>query len=289
MTRSPDKPDNFALIIGAMKSGTTSLFEILTQHPEVSGARTKEPDFFSNAGTYELGWDWYRDLWKWKDGHVVALEASASYTKAPLWSGVPERIAAMPNARFRFIYMVRHPITRISSQVRHALYEGWGKSLDEGMSDDLLHFTRYAMQADQYMAVFPSTSLLVVTLEEFSQAPEQVLRRICTFLGIDPEYEFASVSRRYNKGDLYGVAPLWRRLARASFLRAIADRVLPRSVRHRIRDAVTGVAPASGSIGRYELDADERERVLEALAPDLRRLRDVYGVDVEGHWGIALD
>ena len=39
-------PDNFSIIIGAMKSGTTSLFEVLAQHPEICGAKKKEIDYF---------------------------------------------------------------------------------------------------------------------------------------------------------------------------------------------------------------------------------------------------
>ena len=41
---------NFALIIGAMRCGTTSLFSYLSQHPEVAPSTPKEPDFFANDG-----------------------------------------------------------------------------------------------------------------------------------------------------------------------------------------------------------------------------------------------
>jgi hypothetical protein len=37
----------FALIIGSMKSGTTSLFRYLAEHPELSPSTPKEPNFFS--------------------------------------------------------------------------------------------------------------------------------------------------------------------------------------------------------------------------------------------------
>ena len=46
--RDVPRPWNFAIIIGAMKSGTTSLFDLLSQHPEVAGSRSKEPDFFGS-------------------------------------------------------------------------------------------------------------------------------------------------------------------------------------------------------------------------------------------------
>ena len=52
---SNDKPNNFVFIIGAMKSGTTSLFDILSQHPQVCPSKTKEPDYFtkdSNENTH---------------------------------------------------------------------------------------------------------------------------------------------------------------------------------------------------------------------------------------------
>ena len=40
--------NNFALIIGTMKGGTTSLFAYLAEHPQISPCRQKEPRFFSN-------------------------------------------------------------------------------------------------------------------------------------------------------------------------------------------------------------------------------------------------
>ena len=53
------RPSNFALIIGAMKSGTTSLFHLLAQHPEIAAASVKEPNYFSSDDVYSKGWDWY--------------------------------------------------------------------------------------------------------------------------------------------------------------------------------------------------------------------------------------
>lgn len=293
MTANGPAADRHALIIGAMKSGTTSLFEILAQHPEIAAARIKEPDFFSDPAVFEQGWDWYRGLWDRTHPSQVALEASVSYTKAPIWPDVPERIASMPNADLRFIYMIRHPITRISSQVRHSIFEGWGASLDEGIPEDAIEFTRYAAQLDRYLEHFPRSSFLVVTLEEFSTTPNDVLRRICSFLEIDPDFAFAEVERRYNKGDLYGVSGFWSSLLHLKPLRSLAETLLPRSVRHSLRDMVAGLGRSSGpatesTAPRYELNDVEQAEVLSALAPDLLRLRDEYGVDAVAHWDIDV-
>ena len=41
------KPNNFLMLIGSMKCGTTYLFDLLKQHPKTLGSLEKEPSFFS--------------------------------------------------------------------------------------------------------------------------------------------------------------------------------------------------------------------------------------------------
>ena len=55
------------LIIGPQKTGTTALYSFLKLHPSVESNKNspstfEEPQFFSNAANYELGIDWYMDL-----------------------------------------------------------------------------------------------------------------------------------------------------------------------------------------------------------------------------------
>jgi hypothetical protein len=45
-------------VIGAMKSGTTSLHHYLAAHPEISMSRPKELDFFVAEKNYDRGVDW---------------------------------------------------------------------------------------------------------------------------------------------------------------------------------------------------------------------------------------
>ena len=166
---SNNKPDCFAFIIGAMKSGTTSLFEILSQHPQVCPSKTKEPDYFIKNGD-ESSQEDYLSLWDWQDStHSIALESSVAYTKEPYITGVPERINEAKLGQYRFIYMLRNPLNRIESQVRHGIFAGWGKSLDAGIPEDAINFSSYAMQLDKYLEFFPIDNILLVTLEEFKR------------------------------------------------------------------------------------------------------------------------
>src|SRR3954447_19096874 len=47
------------LVIGAMKAGTTSLYEYLRAHPQVFMATPKELHFFPADKQWALGVDWY--------------------------------------------------------------------------------------------------------------------------------------------------------------------------------------------------------------------------------------
>ncbi len=281
MTSTPHSagPRRFALIIGAMKSGTTSLFELLVQHPEIAGSRVKEPDFFV-SGDPARRWREYLALWDWDESrHRIALEASTQYTKYPWVPGVPERIASCSGASFKFIYMVRDPVARIASQVRHGLFDGWGKSLDDGMTPDLLDFSRYAMQADRYMAHFPRHDLLILTLEELKASPEAVLKKVCRFLEVS-DHSFVGADEPRNTGDLYTVPPLVARIAHNPVALWVYRNVLPLTVRSRLRRVLArlGKRQTERPLARWKLNPEEITYVREALSTDLARLRDEYGV-----------
>lgn len=289
MTANSSDPRSFALIIGGMKCGTTSLFEILSQHPEIAVSRIKESNFFSSEEAWTKGWDWYTDLWDWDETrHEIALEASPAYTAFPSVPNVPERISSVDGASFRFIYMLRNPLDQVPSNVRHTLYAGWGRPVDEGIPDWMVDLVRYASQIDRYTERFSSDQLLLVTLEEFRSHPEPVLRDVCSFLGVDPDFQFQGTSERYNTGELYEVSPLFARLLRVRALRKIADRFLPRGVRHRIRLMLPKISRRNRSLGRYELTEEEEVELIRKIAPDLRRLQSEYGVDVQRLWSLDV-
>ena len=112
-------PYPIAIIIGAMKSGTTSLFYYLSEHPEICASKEKELHFFSDDDRFSKGLDWYRSMWSLGPEHKVALEASPTYTMQPYRPDVAARIAALEELDCKFIYIARHPVSRFESHVRH--------------------------------------------------------------------------------------------------------------------------------------------------------------------------
>ncbi len=278
-------PDNFLLIIGAMKSGTTSLFEILSQHPEIASARIKEPDYFSDAEVMKRGDDWYRALWNWNpETHKIALEASVAYSKTPGQPSVAERIASFDGGRFRFVYMMRDPLEQIPSHARHALYAGWEKSMSEGIPAYMIDIVRYASQIDKFVEHFPREDILLVTLDEFSADPESVLERICRFAGVSDDFEFHGSETRYNSGGVYEMS---RGLSAVLNTRIVqtAKSLVPRSLWHWARGKVARRLNDDTSPQKsFELTEQQAADIQHQLADEFARLKSVYGVDVDKYW-----
>ncbi len=105
------------IVIGANKSGTTSLYFYLSQHPQLLPSSTKEVHFFdgggtkSNINTFPKGPSWYRSHFPLKKDmlpHQKTFEASPSYICHPL---VPRRIfELLPDVKI--IALLRNPTER---------------------------------------------------------------------------------------------------------------------------------------------------------------------------------
>ena len=283
MKTTASVPGRFGLIVGAMKCGTTSLFNYLAAHPEVAPCRTKEPDYFSSDDFRPDDPKSYFSLWDWDPSvHKIAIEASVNYAKIPANLNCADRIAQFSNCDFRFIYCMRNPIDRIESHVYHGLYAGWTQPLEEGISDHALNVSRYAMQLDAYVERFGRDRILLVVLEEFQKARAEGFRRICEFLEIDPDFELADHGTHNPSSDHYIEHPLWNRIRGVEPLRRLAQRI-PSGLRRSIL-RLTGRRIDA----RKRLTPSERAEVSEALQDDLVRLQSDYGIDAERTWGIRL-
>lgn len=111
------------LIVGAMKSGTSSLFNYLSQHPLIVPPVRKETHYFSLGYRLGKGEDWYRAHFPLKialNGGKITGEATPGYMFEP---DVPARIAkALPAARI--IVVLRNPVERAISHYAHEVAMG---------------------------------------------------------------------------------------------------------------------------------------------------------------------
>ena len=234
-----------ALIVGAMKCGTTSLFEHLARHPEICASARKEPMFFARD-------DWtgdmadYRQLWPDFDParHLYALEASTGYSKWPDLPDVPPRIrdfAAEHGTSFKFIYILRDPLKMIASAIGHGQDQDWTKNDRDRLLRHLQRVADFEAQLGRYRACFPASDLHVLQLEKLVAEPERELAAIATFLGLSapfppagaPVWSNSAAERREKRA---GHAALGRLGPLADGVGALG-RLIPEGPRRRVRGA----------------------------------------------------
>jgi len=220
------RPLPSALIIGAQKAGTTSLFDILARHPAMRRGRYKEVHFFDGLpkpgpDRFAEGEAWYRAVFPLQgaaDSHLP-FEATPSYLFDP---DAPARIHTLL-PKVKLIALLRDPVDRAISHYHHMRRHA-RETLD--LADALAaeeerlapaiaakdwrdpawrHFSyqarsRYLEQLQRYWTVFPEDQMLIVQSEILFSDPASVLARICEFLDIDPE-DLTLPEGRKNAGD----------------------------------------------------------------------------------------
>jgi hypothetical protein len=172
----------YAIIIGAMKSGTTTLHCNLAQHPEIVTGTEKELDFFKRRKKPDVAS--YEALFPSldKSRHAYTLDSSPNYTKTRKWSFAPRRIAALPG-RKRLIYILRDPVARIDSHIAHNVAEGRWTVNDWSMTH-VLDISAYARQLAKFEKVGLLGDVLLLDFAELCVDPVGVSFRVHDFLGI---------------------------------------------------------------------------------------------------------
>lgn len=178
------------IVIGAMKAGTTSLFEMLAQHPALCGAYAEE-----NGATFNKEIDYFREHYKdgdsavhydWRfpfdaEKHAWTLEVSPGYTKWPGSKEVPERMASL-QGKTKLAYILRDPVDRIESHLAHTL-QYFGEISNQ---KHCVRTSRYAMQLDKFMLHFDRDDVLLLDFAELQRNPTGILAQVCDFLEIGP-------------------------------------------------------------------------------------------------------
>ena len=177
------------VIIGAMKSATTSLQEQLIQQPGIFMCTPKEPNFFSDTEQFAKGMPWYSGLFADAPEGALLGEASTHYTKLPTHPDTIKRLKEhLPNARF--VYVMRHPVDRLVSHYIHEWSMGvYHCNLEKAIEKypEMVAYGSYAMQLEPYFKTFGQSAVLPVFFDRLIREPQTELERICRFIGYQGE------------------------------------------------------------------------------------------------------
>ena len=204
------------IIIGAVRSGTTSLYYNICQHPCVLSAAYDELGFFDS--NFHLGLNWYRSLFptlfsKWMVKYNKKFAITGEDTPFYIWSPlVAKRILKiLPN--IKLIVLFRNPVDRAYSNYHLTIREGnENLSFEDAIQVELKNLENtniefehdvkkytipssyivkgfYADQLKIWLELFNPEQLFIVSTEDLESNPQKTLDSIYDFLKIPKNHK----------------------------------------------------------------------------------------------------
>jgi hypothetical protein len=198
------------IIIGAQRSGSTSLYNYLAEHPSVAPTLHKEIHFFDEY--FDRGIEWYKahfDSADYLKAHnLITGEASPYYILDP---EVPKRIAELI-PKVQLIALLRNPINRAYSHHNTRVRNGKERLLfEESVNKEIEAFSRhngngyhaflnsydtipylsrciYADQLQPWFDTFPKEQLLILRSEDLYTETSETYKKVLDFLNL-PQWE----------------------------------------------------------------------------------------------------
>lgn len=239
------------IIIGAMKSGTSSLHDYLNIHPDIQMSNPKELDFFidpdyeerKNQSKYEKGLEWYSNYFD--DNFQIRGESSQNYSKVHKFKNTPKLIYEKLG-NIKLIYILRDPIERLYSNISQQITnQGFTKELIDHLGDDankwienpIVGTSLYGFQLQKYLEYFDSSNIHIVFLEDLKNNRKAVLNKTFAFLGIkelemENKFDFISNSSK----EKVVASSIFKFLKKWSWFYEIR-RILPKKIRVRIYES----------------------------------------------------
>lgn len=207
-------------VIGVMRSGTTSLYHNLDQHPCITKSAYDEIGYFDT--NFELGINWYRSFFPTKfyknniikkHGKFLTYDVTPFYIYHPY---VAKRIYdLLPDSKF--ITILRNPIDRAYSNyfltVRNAnqklsfeeIINEEIRKINENPKKDTMEYYNfvnhsllargfYAEQLEIWFKQFNKSQFLVLKSEEYNKNTQNTLEEIFQFLEL-PSFKIKNIEK----------------------------------------------------------------------------------------------
>jgi hypothetical protein len=193
------------LIVGAMKSGTSTLRDLLTLRHDVF-LPPGEVHFFSDEQKYARGIDWYASLFDAGAGAAAIGEKTPTYSYLPACA---ERIHGhVPDAKL--VWLFRDPVARTYSHYWHSVKNGSERlSFRAAIQTEADRVARdrwrgyqlrsmYHEQVERYLELFPRERMHFLLLERLLRDPLGETNALLSFLGVE-QLDAAPVLPRSNR------------------------------------------------------------------------------------------
>lgn len=278
-------------IAGTPKSGTTSLFHYLDEHPEVFMCSVKEPNYFSyddiirqNLYYSEKGFgnkEKYEALFKDVTSERAIGEASVSYL---FYEKTPTKIkAVVPDAKI--IIILRNPVDRGFSHYLMDTRLGYvnisfedivHKRTEHPQLDlyyqQFVELGLYYQQVRRFLDTFGESQVKTFLNEDLKENISKVIHSVYEFLDINSDF-LSDIEKQHNVYQKPRNA-LVRQIYSKKSIRRLARNIIPNSLVDTVKNSllVKGKKP--------KLSFETRECLNKLFKDDIQRTADLIGRDL---------
>lgn len=174
-------------IVGASKSGTTSIAQAIGEHTDIFMSNPKEPNFFNRFNDFgEIDTpsrQTYLALFKKVRDEKVVGEASVSYLSSP---AAAKNIYSF-NPSSRILILLRNPLERIISMYEMYVRHGLDQSFRDATKADswLVRQNLYSKSVGLYFDVFPEENIKIIEFSDIKNDWDGTLTAIFDFLSLE--------------------------------------------------------------------------------------------------------
>ena len=244
------------ILLGAAKSATTTIYDILRQNSNVFTPQFKEPHFFNINDNYEKGFSWYLNTY-YKNS--IDSKVVVDFTPSYLYSEKSaERIFENLGKGVKFIIILRNPVDRAFSHYLHSKRDGHEKKdfesaikleqkrLGEYMLDNdfvsELRFSYisqglYFKMIKSYLKFYDLNDFLIINFDkEISNNMQVTLDRISKFLDIEINSELSNIHS--NKSGVSKFQTINKVILKENIFRKFLKKIIPYSIRQIIKNKI---------------------------------------------------
>jgi len=278
MATSNGRPRPDFAVIGAMRAGTTQLYELLRLVPGVCVPRMKETDFFCSRRSVAKGREWYAR--QFADPALLWGDISPNYAKTDVNPDAPDLLHEA-NPEMKLFFIARDPVDRAISHYKmsHYLEDNLPEPerlLSTWSGKHILHASQYHTCLVPFWERF-GEQITILDFDTLVRDPNETVTRICNVLGVDPVM-VAPKDEAANSFDELSRRPDWWNKLRNS---DVGERLRGHMPRPLLNMAKRRLALAEPKAPPPPFPQSVRESMAERLAGDASRFRAETGLAFE--------
>lgn len=212
--------------IGFTKCGSTWIYKLLDEHPEICVSKTKETNFF------HLNKDLLENKKKLKSYENYYWHCEKGQVRGEFSPGYANKEVALNQIKdlypdIKIIVALRNPVDRVISSF--FFRNRFDKQITERDPDSALREkyenvdgSMYSRPLRKWLKHFPRERIFVMVLEDLASSPEEKTKELFSFLGVDSDFTPASLNKKVNPAHTYHF-PSFQKLLKVSH-RAIKKR-----------------------------------------------------------------